>query len=268
MEYLQSILLGIVQGVAEFLPISSSGHLVLGEELLSRFSGDSALALGAAESNLVLNVALHLGTLGSIAVVYWQQLLAALRQPRLLVAIVAATIPAGVIGVLFKDHLESIFGSPLGVGCALCLTAGLLWSSRRCDRREADLSQISLMQAVVIGCFQALALVPGISRSGSTIVGGQWLGLQPNASATFSFLIAVPAIGGAAVLTMVELLRQGTTTSSQWLAYAVGAGVAFVVGVLALRWLLALISRRKLHHFAWYCLCAGLLTIGLSLLAD
>lgn len=267
MEYLQSILLGIVQGIAEFLPISSSGHLVLGEEILRRLWGESARTLGAADSNLTLNIALHLGTLGSIVVIYWRQLWEALRQPRLLAAIVVATIPAGAAGVVFKDHLEGVFGSPLAVGCALCFTAGMLWTSQRFDRGEDALPQISLAQAIAIGMFQALALVPGISRSGSTIVGGQWVGLQREAAATFSFLIAVPVIAGAAVLMAAELLQQGTTTASQWMAYGTGAIVAFVVGVVALRWLLTIISRRRLHHIAWYCLGAGLLAIGLSLLS-
>jgi undecaprenyl-diphosphatase len=267
MEYLQSILLGVVQGIAEFLPISSSGHLVLGEVILGRFSDESALALGAADSNLTLNIALHLGTLGSIVVIYWRQLWEALWQPQLVAAIVVATIPAGLAGVLLKDQLEKIFGSPLAVGCALCFTALLLWTSRRFDRGEATLPEVSLKQAIAIGMFQAVALIPGVSRSGSTIVCGQWVGLQREAAATFSFLMAVPVIAGAAVLMAAKLLQQGTTTASQWKAYGVGAGVAFVVGVIALKWLLTIISRRKLHHIAWYCLMVGLLTIGLSLLS-
>lgn len=268
MEYIQSILLGIVQGIAEFLPISSSGHLVLGEVLLDRLAGDSALDLGAADSNLALNIALHVGTLGSIVVVYWKQLWATLRQPRLMAAIVVATIPAGVVGVLFKDQVEAIFSSTLAVGCALCYTAGLLWMTRRFDQGEVELPQISLKQAIVVGLFQAVALIPGVSRAGSTIVGGLWCGLQREAAATFSFLIAVPAIGGAAVLTAKDLLEEGTASQSQWLAYAAGAGVSFVVGIVALQWLLTLISRHKLHLFAWYCLSIGLLTIALSLWAS
>jgi undecaprenyl-diphosphatase len=267
MDYLQSILLGIVQGVAEFLPISSSGHLVLGELLLRRLSDESAHDLAKADSNLTLNIALHLGTLCSIVVVYWRQLWRALRQPRLVVAIVVATIPAGLAGVVLKDQLDKLFGSPLAVGCALCFTALLLWTSRRFDRGEATLPDVSLKQAIAIGMFQALALIPGISRSGSTIVCGQWVGLKREAAATFSFLIAVPVIAGAAVLMGAELLQKGTTTASQWTAYGLGAGVAFIVGVLALKWLLSLISRGKLHQIAWYCLGVGLLTMGLSLLS-
>jgi undecaprenyl-diphosphatase len=266
MEYFQSIVLGIVQGVAEFLPISSSGHLVLGEEILRHVSGETSLELGSAKANLTLNVALHLGTLGSIVVIYWQHLWGAMRQPRLVAAIVAATIPAGVLGLLLHDRLEQIFGSPLAVGCALCLTAALLWTSRSLDRGVAGLPQISLWQAIVIGMFQALALIPGVSRSGSTIVGGQWVGLQREAAATFSFLIAVPVIVGAAVLMLAELVRDSTITSSQWTAYGIGAVVSFAVGVVALKWLLSIISRRKLHHIAWYCAIIGMLTISLSLL--
>jgi undecaprenyl-diphosphatase len=255
-----------VQGVAEFLPISSSGHLVLGEVLLRRLAGESAPDLGAADSNLTLNIALHVGTMGSIVVIYWRQLWGALRQPRLVAAIVVATIPAGLAGILLKDQLDEIFGSPLAVGSALCFTALLLWTSRRFDRGEATLPEVSLKQAIAIGLFQAVALIPGVSRSGSTIVCGQWVGLRREAAATFSFLMAVPVIAGAAVLMAAKLLQQGTTTASQWRAYGLGAAVAFVVGVIALKWLLSLISRGKLHQIAWYCLGVGLLTIGLSLL--
>lgn len=267
MEYLQAILLGIVQGIAEFLPISSSGHLVLGEELLERLTTRSALDLGAADSNLLLNIALHVGTLGSIVVVYWKQLWATLRQPRLIAAIVIATIPAAIVGMLFKDHVEAIFGSPLYVGMALCFTAVVLWSSRRFDGGVVELPDITLFQALIIGLCQAVALVPGVSRSGSTIVGGLWTGLQREAAATFSFLIAVPVIGGAAVLMIKDLMERPASEQTPWAAYAVGAGVAFLVGILALKWLLTLISRRQLHRFAWYCLAVGVLTITLSLLS-
>jgi len=266
MEYFQSILLGIIQGIAEFLPISSSGHLVLAEELLDEFGSDAALQLGEAESNLTLNIALHLGTLFSIVVVYWKQLWSALRQPQLIAAIVAATIPTGIIGVLLKDPLEAVFGSSLAVGFALCGTAALLWSARRFDQGETGLAQITLTQGFLIGLFQSVALIPGVSRSGSTIVGGLWLGLQREAAATFSFLIAVPVIAGAAVLMFAEQISEGSLSDAAWRAYALGALVAFVVGVVALKWLLVLISRRKLHQFAWYCGVVGLLAIGLSLM--
>lgn len=265
MEYVQSILLGIVQGIAEFLPISSSGHLVLGEELLGHLFEDSALDLGAADSNLVLNVALHVGTLASIVLIYWTELWRLLRSPRQVAAIAVATIPAAAVGLLFKERLEAVFGSTLMVGSALCVTAALLWMSRRFDHGATPLPDIGLAQAFVIGLFQAVALIPGISRSGSTIVGGLWTGLDRESAATFSFLIAVPAIGGAAALELKDLLTEGTATQTQWLSYAAGALTAFLVGVMALRWLLGLISRRKLHHFAWYCLALGLFTVVLSL---
>jgi undecaprenyl-diphosphatase len=264
MEYVQSIVLGIVQGVAEFLPISSSGHLVLVEEIIAAFFSDSALQLGDAQENLALNIALHVGTLGSIVVVFWRQLLETLHQPKLMAAIVVATLPVVVVGLLLRDRIETAFGSSLVVGVALCVTAALLWVTPRVDQGSVELPQVSLWQALVIGLFQAIAPVPGVSRSGSTIVGGLVAGLNRDASATFSFLIAIPAIGGAATLEVVKLLKQGPISQSQWGAYAAGMSIAFVVGVLALRWLLKVVSARKLHYFAWYCLGVGLLTISLS----
>jgi undecaprenyl-diphosphatase len=265
MEYLQSILLGVIQGITEFLPISSSGHLVLGEELFRSYSSGSSLNLGAAEANLVLNIALHIGTLGSIVVIYFRQLCATMRDLKLLAAVIVATIPAGVIGLLFKDHLETFFGSTLAVGAALCLTAAILSASRHVDRGTTELQHITLRQALLIGICQAVALIPGVSRSGSTIVGGLWAGLERGAAATFSFLIAIPAIGGAAVLMIKDLVDRETAAQTPWAAYLAGTVVAFAVGLLALKWLLRIISQRKLHHFAWYCLSVGLITIALSI---
>ena len=174
MEYVQAIVLGIVQGIAEFLPISSSGHLVLAEEIIGAFFSESGLRLGDAEENLALNIALHVGTLVSIAVVFWRQLLEALRQPRLMAAIVIATLPVVAVGLLLRDHIEAAFGSSLVVGVALCVTAALLWATPRFDDGVAELPQVTPKQALVVGLFQSIAPVPGISRSGSTIVGGSW----------------------------------------------------------------------------------------------
>ena len=184
--------LGIVQGVAEFLPISSSGHLVLAEALIAKFFSNSAMNLGDAEENLALNIALHVGTLGSITVVYRKTIQNTLRQPRLLLAIVVATLPVVVVGLLLRDQIESAFGSTLAVGCALCVTAGLLWITPRFDQGTVELPQVDLKQALLVGLFQAIAPVPGISRSGSTIVGGLIAGLSRDAAAAFSFLIAIP----------------------------------------------------------------------------
>ncbi len=254
MEYLQVVFLGIVQGIAEFLPISSSGHLVLVEALF-----------GMHHESLALNVALHVGTLLSISLVYRHQILALLHQPRLLLAIVVATIPIVIVGLCLHDELKQTFSSPLIAGCCLLVTASLLWSTQRIDRGEKSLEEISLRDALIVGLFQTIAPLPGISRSGVTIVGGLVAGLSRRTAADFSFLIALPAIGGAATLESLEMLQTGTNSRELW-QMAIGAGVAFVVGVVALRWLLSVVAARKLHLFAGYCAVVGTLAIIVALL--
>lgn len=256
-EYIEAIVLGIVQGIAEFLPISSSGHLVILQEPLSRWLGTPADETG----NLQLYVALHFGTLLSILVVYRDDLKQLVRKPRLCIAIVLATIPVVIVGFGFKDALEEAFATPLLAGCMLLVTAFLLLLGQRMERGDRSCDEISLLQAVAIGLFQAVAIVPGISRSGSTIAGGLVVGLRRDAAATFSFFIAIPAISGAVVLHLAEAVTKGEWGETSVSALLVGAGTSFVVGYFALRWLLRIVSQRRLHWFAYYCGLAAAATI-------
>ncbi|QDU37033.1 Undecaprenyl-diphosphatase [Maioricimonas rarisocia] len=258
MEYVQTIFLGVVQGIAEFLPISSSGHLVILQALL----GD--IFRGKTES-VELNVALHIGTLGSILVVYRKDLLGVLRQPKLCAAIVVATLPVVGVGLFLKDLMDQTLATPLAAGIALCVTGTMMLLTRRVEHAERSLSEMRLRDALIIGLFQAVAPVPGISRSGSTIFGGLLAGMNRDAAARFSFLIAIPAISGAAVLYAKDLIEQGPGDTSP-AALAVGTLVAFGVGVVALEWLLRLVTQRRLHWFAWYCYAVGLATISWQLL--
>ncbi len=292
----KAILLGVVQGIAEFLPISSSGHLVIFGELINRAFGHQA----SDAENLHFNVALHFGTLLSILVVYRNEVLGLFRMPRLCAAIVVATIPAAVVGLSFKDELESAFSTPLLAGCCLLVTAALLAVGQRFGGNAKPLDEITQADALAVGLFQAVALLPGVSRSGSTISGGLLRGLRRESAAAFSFLIAIPVIGGATLLTAKDVWKashdretvaaastlsarvdaaDGEQTSvdapgpssngtgatqadgADPLALAVGAVVSFFVGVLSLRWLMRLISQRRLHWFAWYCAAAGISTI-------
>ena len=258
----EAVLLGIVQGIAEFLPISSSGHLVILGNLLER-----GLGIHADEThNLALNVALHVGTLGSILVVYRKEIVQLLRQFRLCLAIVMATIPAGLAGVLLADHFKKAFATPLVAGCCLVVTAVLLLAGQSLERNKNQLEETTLWQAIVVGVFQAFALLPGISRSGSTIAAGLFTGLQRQAATTFSFLIAIPAIGGAATLTAWDAW-QAPAANEPLLPLCLGALVSFVVGLFSLRWLIQLVSQRKLHWFAYYCLVVAVLTITWQLSA-
>lgn len=266
------ILLAILQGVAEFLPISSSGHLVIFGDLLF---GD-----GQTEQRLDLNIALHVGTLFSILVVYRKDLWQLLFQPREWFPIVIATLPIVAIGLTLKQVLEQAFASPIVAGCGLLMTALLLWLSEWTENKqpsdpssEESTSQHSLSwkTALLIGAFQAMAITPGISRSGSTIAGGLMLGLSRAKAARFSFLIAIPAIAGACVMEMKDLLLPDETAShvSEGTGISVpvmliGVLVSFAVGWMTLSWLLKIVVRCKLAYFSLYCALLGGLVITLS----
>ena len=269
-EYVQVILLATIQGIAEFLPISSSGHLVVFGKLFEKWLGGPG---GGHGENIVLNVALHVGTLGSILVVYRRDLWSIWKKPRLCLAIVLATIPAAVIGLTLKKKIEATFEQPLVVACGWLVTAGLLWVGQRIGRNERTLDELGVLDAVKIGCFQALALFRGVSRSGSSIAGGLFTGYRRDAAASFSFLIAIPAIGGAAVVEGASLAakvmaaRESTAaaTAVLWGGYTpsailVGVLVSFLVGLVSLRWLLRVITERGLNWFVVYCLLAAAAT--------
>ena len=260
-EFIESVVLGVVQGIAEFLPISSSGHLVILQEPLSNWLGTQS---GNAES-LQLNVALHFGTLLSILVVYRADLRQLLHKPRMLLAMCVATIPVGIAGLALKDLVERLFETPLLAGCGLLVTAAVLILGQRADHGEAILDEIPLSTAFVIGLFQAVAIVPGISRSGSTIAGGLLLGLRREDAATFSFFIAIPAILGASAVTALKMFTKEQTGGYPVGAIVAGTAVSFGVGWIALRWLLRLVAQRKLHWFAVYCCCAAAVTIAWQL---
>ncbi|NOX53620.1 MAG: undecaprenyl-diphosphate phosphatase [Planctomycetes bacterium] len=253
---IEAVVLGIIQGIAEFLPISSSGHLVIFGDLLQK-----GLHLQVDEShNLILNVALHVGTLGSILTVYRREVVGLIQQPRLCGAIVIATIPAAIVGLLFEDQFKAAFSTPLVAGIGLLITALLLIVAQKLQTERRSLDQTGPAPALAVGAFQSLALVPGISRSGSTIAAGLFAGLKRDAATTFSFLIAIPAIGGAAVLTAAEAWQAGLG-SLQPVPVALGMLTAFLVGLAALRLLIRAVSRGKLHWFAYYCLTIGVVTI-------
>jgi undecaprenyl-diphosphatase len=256
-DYLEAVLLGIVQGVAEFLPVSSSGHLVIAGELVQRFTGRTV----DPESNLQMTVALHLGTLLSILVVYRRDLPAVLRNSRLCALIVLATVPVGIVGLLLKDAIEQHLLNPLAAGVCLFVTAAMLALAERTAGGEATIHQMTTRQAGIIGLFQAVAILPGVSRSGSTISAGLLTGLKPEDAARFSFLIAIPAIGGAVVLTTKHML-EGKGGDNPPAVLLAGAAVAFLVGWVSLRALIGLIRRRRLRWFAWYCALAGAATVA------
>ena len=293
---LEAFLLGLVQGLTEFIPVSSSGHLVLADALL-----------GLTERGLAFDVALHVGTLGAVIVCFRAELLLmaqafagfdrspdALLYRRLGLLTVVGSIPVGIAGLLLEDVFEDVFGAPVMAALFLLVTAAVLFAGERFrDRRVAaaavrvpavasshtptrlpvgtdpadptgaDLAGVDWRRALIIGAGQCLALLPGVSRSGTTIATGMAAGLTREAATRFSFLLLLPALVGAAAIGLPDLgSGQGTFSP---LEVAVGVLTAFVSGYLAIRFLIALVSRDRLTGFAWYCLSVGLVALAVML---
>lgn len=258
LPWLQMITLAIVQGLTEFLPISSSGHLVLFQHLLSVREGD-----------VLFDVVLHCGTLGSVIFAYRHEMRRLLRFDgpaiQYLVSLGVGTIPSVVFGLLAKDLIRSLFHSPAFVGVGLLISAGALLSTRasgsqrEADRRHWEPVPIHPLRCLAIGCAQALAILPGVSRSGMTISASLWSGLARAEAARFSFLLAIPAIGGALVL---QLLDGGSMPVSQWVGVLSAAVVAFFVGLLALRWTALAVVQAHFWKFGFYCLVLGIVVLA------
>ena len=246
----EMIILAVVQGIAEFLPISSSGHLVIFGHILGITKGSSTV-----------NIVLHAGTLASILVIYWRRILDLLSSDlRVIPLLVIGTIPAGVAGIIIKSKFRDLLESPLIAGFMLLITGGLLLLLKFLPQRDGEYQSLSWAKAFEIGLFQAAALMPGISRSGSTIVGGRLLGLKTEDAVTFSFLLAIPAIGGATVLEAKDLMEEGTGAIDP-VALGLGAAVSFLVGIFALQWLIAWSRKGRLYLFAFWCIPVGIATI-------
>ena len=258
LEWLQILILSIAQGLTEFLPVSSSGHLVL----MQRW-------LGAHEGDMLLDVVLHGGTLGSVLVVYRHEIARLLKfdtaAVRYLTALAVGTVPAVLVGLLLRPQVTALFASPRSAALGLLLTAGILFTTRRI--RGASLPaggpweppSIPLGKALLIGTAQALAVTPGISRSGSTIAASLWLSIPRAEAARFSFLLAVPVIAGAVVL---ELASNQVTDGAGAVRLTFGALVAFGVGLLAIRWTALAVVQRHFWKFAYYCLGLGLFVLA------
>ena len=246
----EAAVLGFVQGATEFLPISSSGHLVITQSVL-----------GTARQGVLFEVAVHVATLLSILIVYRVRIAelarGVLEWDREALAyvglIVTATIPIVVAGFLAQDRIEALFDNPMVSGVGLLVTGAALWSSRSGIARAAR-ERPAFAAAVLIGLAQVCALVPGISRSGMTVVAALWLGVYAEEAAAFSFLMAIPAIAGAAVLQISDL---GSASALGITPLVVGSAVAAATGVLAIRTFVAMLDRRSFHLFAPYCWLIG-----------
>lgn len=270
MEIYQGIILGIVQGLTEFLPVSSSGHLVLGQ-----------IYFNITEFLLIFDISVHMGTLAAVLVVYFPDiklmvvsvfgflakvaggkpfahLIETDENLKLSAFILVGSVPTAVIGLGLKNFEQVLFSSATLVGCMLILTGTILWVSRRYYHNETAGVKFDTKRALLIGIVQGFAVIPGISRSGSTIAAGMFAGLDRHTAAKFSFLLSVPAIAGAQVLGVKDAMETGFVINP---AIIYGTIASFVVGLVALKLLLKLVHRGKFHLFAPYCWLAGLLVL-------
>jgi len=261
MDFWRAIELGLVQGLTEFLPVSSSGHLVLAEHLL-----------GVDPPGISFEVVLHLGTLLAVLVYFrhrlWdigqdlvQRRTVANRHDgrKYFLALVIGTIPAGVAGILFKDQVEAAFSAPKAAAAFLLVTGVFLLATRLARGMQRPLT---LPRAFLVGCAQAVALLPGISRSGSTMSAAMGLGISPAAAAEFSFILSIPAILGATVLSVGEALAEGISGPIA-AVYALGGCVAALVGYASLWLLFGMIKKGRFWWFGVYCLVVGIASLVL-----
>lgn len=245
MSYSQAIILAIVQGLTEFLPISSSGHLVIFQKLF-----------GLAEPPVLFDILVHIGTLGAI-LIYFRKELVKISQKTIWLIIIG-TIPAAIVGLFLQNYVSQIFNSLKLVGASLLITAGLLLLSQRFKSLKRRFNSLNWQDAILVGCFQALAIIPGISRSGATIVSGLWRKLDRKTAFQFSFYLAIPAILGALLLQTPDLIYSPCSYLGQGI---LGMLIAGTVGYSALKILEKSLLSAKLWLFGIYCLGLGILIL-------
>ena len=266
MTWFEALILGLIQGLTEYLPVSSSGHLAIGQALFGMNDG---------ADNLMFTVAVHVATILSTIVILWSEIDWILKglfkfkmndETKYVLNIIVSMIPVGVVGLLFKDQVEEIFGSGLlVVGCCLLITAALLTFSYYAKPRQKE--HISMKDAFIIGLAQAVAVLPGVSRSGSTIATGLMLGNKKESLAQFSFLMVIPPILGEALLDVMKMVKgEDVTGGIDALPLMVGFLAAFLAGCVACKWMINIVKRGKLIYFGIYCAIIGVVTIICSLL--
>lgn len=257
MSWLEALILGLIQGLTEYLPVSSSGHLTIG----------SALFGIEGEENLAFTITVHIATVFSTLFILWKEVSWLFKgvfkfqmndETRYMLNIIVSMIPVGIVGIFFKDYVEAIFGSGLTiVGCMLLLTATLLAFAYYAKPRQKE--KISLLDAFIIGLAQACAVMPGLSRSGSTIATGLLLGNKKENLAQFSFLMVIPPILGEALLDVIKMIGgENVMGDIPPVSLIVGFLAAFVSGSLACKWMINIVKKGKLIYFAIYCVVAAL----------
>lgn len=277
MTVLQAILLGLVQGITEFLPVSSSGHLSIFQNLFGMTTAE--------DNNMMFDVLLHLGTLVSVVLVYRKDIreilydcrayYRALRNPKqaegdrrypgvkLLLMMIVATLPLVII-LPVKDYIERLYYSTAFIGIALILTGAMLFVADRMDRGRKTARSMGLWDALMVGVCQAIATVPGLSRSGTTITAGISTGLERQFAVKFSFLISIPAVLGANLLSLIKAIGEGVDWASLP-AWLVGTVVAGGVGYVAIWFMRSIARKGKFGWFAYYCAAAGVVTLIITI---
>lgn len=261
MELDLAILLGILQGLTEFFPVSSSGHLALFGNWF-----------GLAEPDLTFDILVHIATLVAILVYFrkdWLQLMQLVFKrekgdlpPLILAYLLVSMIPAGLVGIFLKDQILAVHHNNYWVGACLLVTGSFLLPGLRLKASQARLKDLTWATVLMMGLAQACAILPGISRSGATIMVGLYLGMQRTDSARFSFLMAVPVIGGAGLLGLHDLIESADSmTNDLWIAYGAGFLAALISGFFAISFMMRLLQGKRFFYFAYYCLALGLLAI-------
>ena len=277
MSYLEAIILGVVQGLTEFLPVSSSGHLAL----LQNFFGVKA------DQILLFTVCLHIGTLLSVFIMYWRDIADLIRElfitifdlftgkglrlqerpvRKLGVMIIVATIPTMIMGLCFEDFFESLNSKLWAIGIGWLFTGCLLYFSEKMGKATRDIDKMNMRNAVFIGVMQGIAICPGVSRSGSTMVGGLISGLKRDFAVRFAFLISIPTILGAAILEIPDALKGGTAGLPIG-PMAAGVVVAAICGILAIKLMIRVVTDQKLKYFAYYVWILGIAVIIYSVVS-
>ncbi|MCF7811803.1 undecaprenyl-diphosphate phosphatase [bacterium] len=258
MSSLQALIMGIVQGLTEFLPVSSSGHLALARALLHASPAE----------DVGFEVAAHAGTLIAVLIYYRSRIISIFTEAftgegegrKWIIYLIVGTIPAGIIGILFEDSLAALFNNIHLVGLALLFTAVLLFTAERFSKAKTTAGAMGVWRALAIGIAQAVAIIPGVSRSGSTIGVGLLTGVQRKSAVDFAFILSLPSVGGAIILTIPEWFEGSVSFSS---AHIIGGIAAFISGYIAIALMLKIVSSGKLTWFALYCAVIGILALVL-----
>ena len=267
MDIFQAIIIGLVQGLTEFLPVSSSAHLIFAQQ-----------ALGVSDVGLAFDVLMHVGTLVAVIVYFFNDIVNMIKgfllslvdlkngnfmgeikkdpYKKLAWLTILATIPVGVVGVLFNDMIESMFQGLTIPAFLLLVTGCLLYASQRMNSGRIDVRNVTIKEALIMGCGQALAVLPGLSRSGTTIAAGLFAGLDKEFAAKFSFILSIPAIFGAFVFQLKDI---GAAMNVNFLPVFLGFIASIIAGYLAIRWMLDLIQNKSLDIFAYYCWLVGII---------